>query len=59
MSFSKAIWTKHPNSIVIAIGDITAATMQAAGTNPEVVGDGSLEGTMRALNEYLTRQESE
>ncbi len=59
MSFSKAIWTKHPNIIVIAIGDITAATMQAAGTNPEVVGDGSLEGTMRALNEYLTRQESE
>jgi uroporphyrinogen-III synthase len=59
MSFSKAIWTKHPNLIVIAIGDITAATMRAAGMNPAVVGDGSLEGTMKALNAYLTRQESE
>jgi len=30
--------------------------MRAAGTNPAVVGDGSLEGTMTALNNYLTRQ---
>jgi uroporphyrinogen-III synthase len=41
---------------VIAIGDITAAAMQAAGTNPVVVGDGSLEGAMIALNNYLYRQ---
>jgi uroporphyrinogen-III synthase len=47
---------KHPDLVVIAIGDITAATMQAAGTNPTVVGDGSIEGTMIALNNYLTRQ---
>jgi uroporphyrinogen-III synthase len=59
MSFSKAIWMKHPALVVIAIGDITAETMRAAGTNPVVVGDGSLEGTMIALNNYLTRQESE
>ena len=56
MSFTKAVWMKHPDLVVIAIGDITAATMQAAGTNPTVVGDGSIEGTMIALNNYLTRQ---
>jgi uroporphyrinogen-III synthase len=56
MSFSKAVWNKRPDIIVIAIGDITAAAMQAAGTNPSVVGDGSLEGTMIALNNYLTSQ---
>ena len=59
MSFAKAVWMKHSDLVVIAIGDITAATMRAAGTNPVVVGDGSLEGTMLALNNYLTRQESE
>jgi uroporphyrinogen-III synthase len=56
MSFTKAVWNKHPDIMVIAIGDITAATMRAAGTNPAVVGDGSLEGTMMALNNYLKRQ---
>jgi uroporphyrinogen-III synthase len=56
MSFTKAVWRKHPDIMVMAIGDITAATMRAAGTNPAVVGDGSLEGTMTALNNYLTRQ---
>jgi uroporphyrinogen-III synthase len=56
MSFTKAIWNKHTDIVVIAIGDITAAAMQAAGTNPSVVGDGSLEGTMMALNNYLNSQ---
>ena len=59
MSFAKAVWMKHSDLVVMAIGDITAATMRAAGTNPVVIGDGSLEGTMMALNNYLTRQESE
>jgi len=59
MSFAKAVWTKHSDLVVIAIGDITAATMRAAGTNPVVVGDGSLEGALIALNDYLTRQRSE
>jgi len=58
MSFAKAVWTKHSDLVVIAIGDITAATMRAAGTNPVVVGDGSLEGTLMELNDYLTRQRS-
>ncbi|HWS21900.1 MAG TPA: uroporphyrinogen-III synthase [Methanoregula sp.] len=56
MSFTKAVWNKHTDIMVIAIGDITAAAMQAAGTNPSVVGDGSLEGTMMALNNYLNSQ---
>lgn len=56
MSFSKAVWIKRPDLVVIAIGDVTAATMRAAGSHPVVVGDGSLEGAMMALNDYLTRQ---
>jgi len=59
MSFAKAVWMKHSDLVVIAIGDITAGTMRAAGTNPVVVGDGSLEGSLVALNNYLTRQRSE
>ncbi len=57
MSFAKAIWTKHPDLLLIAIGNITAAEMRRAGINPAVVGDGSLEGSLRALNEYITGQE--
>lgn len=57
MSFTKAVWTKHPDLLLIAIGDITAAAMTRAGINPVVVGDGSLEGSLRALNEYIARQE--
>jgi uroporphyrinogen-III synthase len=57
LSFAKAIWSWHPDLVVIAIGDITAAAMQRAGTKPLVVGDGSLEGSMRALNDYLAKKE--
>lgn len=56
MSFAKALWVKHPDLLVIAIGDITAGAIRADGINPGVVGDGSLEGTMIALNNYLSRQ---
>ena len=56
LSFTKAIWTKRTDLLVLAIGDVTAAAMREAGTNPVVVGDGSLEGSLRALNEYLTRR---
>jgi uroporphyrinogen-III synthase len=57
MSFAKAVWTTHPDLLVMAIGDITAAAMRRAGINPAVVGDGSLEGSLRALNEYINGQE--
>jgi len=57
MSFSKAVWTPRPDLLVLAIGDITAAAMRAEGTAPAVVGDGSLEGTLKALNAYLATEE--
>jgi uroporphyrinogen-III synthase len=58
MSFTKAVWTPQPDLLVMAIGDITAEAIQAGGVNPVVVGDGSLEGSMIALNDYLTRKGS-
>nr|WP_321350067.1 uroporphyrinogen-III synthase [uncultured Methanoregula sp.] len=57
MSFAKAVWTPRPDLLVMAIGEITAGGMQKAGTNPVVVGDGSLEGTLTALNTYLAGRE--
>ena len=55
MSFKKAIWTPRPDLLVMAIGDITAEAMMYGGTYPAVVGDGSLEGTLAALNDYLAK----
>jgi len=37
---------------VMAIGEVTADAMRCGGTFPDIVGDGSLEGTLAALNEY-------
>jgi len=42
----------------MAIGDITASAMREGGDPPAVVGDGSLEGTLRALNAYLAQEEA-
>ncbi|MEI8331410.1 MAG: uroporphyrinogen-III synthase [Methanomicrobiales archaeon] len=53
MSYTKAVWTPRKDLLVMAIGDITAAAMRSGGTHPAVVGDGSLEGTLTALNNYL------
>jgi len=53
MSHAKARWTPRPGLLVMAIGDITAAAMRTAGTEPVVTGDGSLEGSLKALNTYL------
>ncbi len=53
MSFKKAVWTPRPDLLVIAIGEITAMAIRTAGADPAVVGDGSLEGTLGALNAYL------
>lgn len=52
MSFTTAAWERSPGLIIMAIGDITAAAMVSEGTVPHVVGDGSLEGCLNALNEY-------
>jgi uroporphyrinogen-III synthase len=59
MSYTKAIWTPRKDLLVMAIGDITAAAMRTGGTVPAVVGDGSLEGTLTALNNYLRQNRSE
>jgi uroporphyrinogen-III synthase len=58
MSFEKALWTPRKDLLVMAIGDITAAAMQQKGTNPDVIGDGSLEGSLQSLNNHLKNQES-
>jgi uroporphyrinogen-III synthase len=58
MSFHKAIWTNRPDLVVIAIGEVTAAALNERGLSPNVVGDGSLEGTLKALNSYLDRETS-
>jgi uroporphyrinogen-III synthase len=52
-SFTRAVWQPRKSLLVIAIGDVTAGIMQEAGVHPAVVGDGSLEGTLGALNRYL------
>ena len=57
MSFKKAVWTPHPGLLVMAIGKITAGAMREGGTDPAVVGDGSLEGSLGALNTYLATRE--
>jgi uroporphyrinogen-III synthase len=53
MSYKKAVWTPSRDLLIMAIGDITAAAMRTGDTMPAVVGDGSLEGTLAALNNYL------
>ena len=53
MSYTKARWTPRDTLLVMAIGDITASAMKAGGTVPAVIGDGSLEGSLSALNTYL------
>ncbi len=55
MSYAKAIWTPRPDLLVMAIGEITAGAMMRMGAFPAIVGDGSLEGTLAALNEYRDR----
>jgi uroporphyrinogen-III synthase len=52
-SFSEAVWRPRPGLLLMAIGDITAGVMRAAGAEPAVVGDGSLEGTLLALDIFL------
>lgn len=53
MSFSTAVWMNDAPILKIAIGESTGAAMRTRGVEPDVTGDGSLEGTLRALNTYL------
>lgn len=53
MSFTACVWKRHPGLLTIAIGEVTAETMTRAGITPDIVGDGSLEGTLDEINMYL------
>jgi len=55
MSFTRAVWAPRPGLLVMAIGEITAGAMRQKGMSPDIVGDGSLEGTLRALADYTER----
>ena len=52
-SFSLAVWQQRPGLLPVAIGEVTAGVMRDGGVNPAVVGYGSLEGTLKALNLFL------
>lgn len=52
-SFKQAILPNLSGKLLIAIGEITADAMKKAGALPAVTGDGSLEGTLKALNDFL------
>jgi uroporphyrinogen-III synthase len=52
-SFDHAVWTPRPGMMLVAIGEITGDRMEQAGFLPAVVGDGSLAGTLAALNRHL------
>jgi uroporphyrinogen-III synthase len=58
MSYAKAVWETHNGLLLMAIGEITGAAMRRGGHTPSVVGDGSLEGTLAALNQYLAGKEN-
>lgn len=53
MSYREARWQPRDDLLLIAIGDVTADAMRAGGHPPAVIGDGSLAGTLDALNRYL------
>lgn len=55
-SFKQAVLPDLSGFLVLAIGDITANAVRSAGIEPAVVGDGSLKGTLAALNAYLEKQ---
>lgn len=53
MSYREAVWEMRSGLLLMAIGEVTAETMKRGDHHPDVVGDGSLEGTLVALNRFL------
>jgi len=53
MSYREARWQPRDDLLLIAIGEITADAMRAGGHPPAVVGDGSLAGTLEALDRHM------
>jgi len=54
-SFRAAVWKNRPDLLLLAIGKVTAAAMVEKGYPPVVIGNGSLEGTLQALNQFCSR----
>ncbi len=52
-SYTYARYQKKEGLLPLAIGEVTAERMRANGTEPVVVGNGTLMGTLAALNHYL------
>ncbi len=55
-SFRAARWEPRTGLLLIAIGEVTASAMNEAGSPPGVVGNGSLAGTLQAVNRFLGEQ---
>lgn len=53
MSYREAVWSPRTGLLLLAIGEVTADAMRRGKHPPDVVGDGSLEGTLAALNHFL------
>lgn len=53
LSFRMAVWQNHEGLLMIAIGEKTALEMRQGGISPSVVGNGSLAGTLEALNRFI------
>lgn len=53
MSFKKAIWKRHQDLVIMAIGEVTGQAMRDSGLPPQVTGDGTLEGTLEELNRFI------
>lgn len=53
VAFNLAKLPPMKNIIPMAIGDVTAEAMMYGGCEPVIVGDGSIEGTLKALNAYI------
>ncbi len=56
IAFKLAILPKMENIIQMAIGEVTANEMMYGGDAPAIIGDGSIEGTLKALNAYLVTE---
>jgi uroporphyrinogen-III synthase len=56
MSFTRGVWEKRSGLLVLAIGEITADAIRREGIEPAVTGDGTLEGTLMALQAYQKKE---
>lgn len=56
IAFKDTILPKIGNVIQMAIGEVTANEMMYGADAPSVIGDGSIEGTLKALNAYLVTE---